>query len=220
MIAIVLLAAVAGSIGYRASGTEPFWSVTIDDRHIRLKQVTVRSISVAVPKARSIMNGRRYVTRAMTVAIVRKPCSDGMSDRLYPDTVTVDVGRRRLQGCGGLADRVVMKLADTQWAIAALDGKALRMPGVATVDFDADVMHARICNRISGSYRLEGKMLSLGAMRATRMACIEDEVMRVENRFLALGGLPITMTWPDADTLVLADGRGSLTLTRRSTPAS
>ncbi|MBJ6121050.1 META domain-containing protein [Sphingomonas mollis] len=220
MIAIALLAAAAGSVDYRASGTEPFWSLTIDDRHIRLEQVSGRPISVAVPKARSTANGRRYVTPAMTVAIVRKPCSDGMSDRHYPDTVTVNLGRRRLQGCGGLADRTAMKLADTHWAIAALDGKAVRMPGRATVDFDADVMRARICNRIAGSYRLEGNTLRLGDLRATRMACIEDEVMRVESRFLALGGSPVTMTRPDTDTLVLRDARGSVTLTRRSSPAS
>lgn len=220
MIAIALIAAAAGSLEYRASGTEPFWSLVVDDHHIRLNQVDARSISVVVPKARSITNGRQYVTQAMTVAIVRQPCSDGMNDRRYPDAVTVHVGRRRLQGCGGLADRTALKLADTHWVIAMLDGKAVRMPGVATVDFDADVMRARICNRISGSYRLEGRTLQLGAMRATRMACIEDEVMRVEKRFIALGGSPLTMTRPDADTLVLADARGSVTLTRRSSPAS
>ena len=32
--------------------------------------------------------------------IVHRPCSDGMSDRTYPDTVNVTVDGRAYRGCG------------------------------------------------------------------------------------------------------------------------
>ena len=34
--------------------------------------------------------------------IVHATCSDGMSDRIYPDKVQVDVDGQRFDGCGGL----------------------------------------------------------------------------------------------------------------------
>ena len=85
---------------YRAIGTEPFWSVTIENGRLTFEGVSRPTIVIAAPIARPTINGRRYETPRLTVDITRTPCSDGMSDRLYPDTVRVDISGEQLSGCG------------------------------------------------------------------------------------------------------------------------
>ena len=46
--------------------------------------------------------GEIYQTPRINVNIVHGQCSDGMSDRIYPDRVQVTVDGRRFEGCGGL----------------------------------------------------------------------------------------------------------------------
>lgn len=107
--ALLALSLVAGRASaqkaesYRAIGTEPFWSLTIGRDVMRLEELERPPVAVRTPGARPSFNGRRYVTRRMAVDVTRARCSDGMSDRVYPDTVTVTIGRRILRGCGGLA---------------------------------------------------------------------------------------------------------------------
>ena len=86
---------------YLALGTEPFWSVEITDGRMAYNDADNRSVRVANPGARPSFNGRRYVSPRMTVDITATPCSDGMSDRRYADTVLVAVDGRYLRGCGG-----------------------------------------------------------------------------------------------------------------------
>ena len=45
--------------------------------------------------------GEIYQTPRINVNIVHAQCSDGMSDRTYPDKVQVTVDGRRFNGCGG-----------------------------------------------------------------------------------------------------------------------
>lgn len=52
-------------------------------------------------EARPSFNGWRYVSGKMTVDITFAPCSDGMSDRRYHDTVIVFVAGQEYRGCGG-----------------------------------------------------------------------------------------------------------------------
>jgi uncharacterized membrane protein len=46
--------------------------------------------------------GEIYRTPRINVNIVHATCSDGMSDRVYPDKVQVTVDGRQFSGCGGL----------------------------------------------------------------------------------------------------------------------
>ena len=46
--------------------------------------------------------GRVYWTRRISVAIIEnQPCSDGMSDYVYRDDVSVTVDGKKYLGCGG-----------------------------------------------------------------------------------------------------------------------
>jgi heat shock protein HslJ len=87
---------------YRAIGTEPFWSIAIADGNMRYEDVERRTVEVPTPAPRVRIDGHSYVTSRLTVEVTRTACSDGMSDRRYPDTVRVLIDGRELHGCGGI----------------------------------------------------------------------------------------------------------------------
>lgn len=87
---------------YRAAGTEPFWGLTIDERQMIFTRPDAQPISQPTPKVIIGFAGEIYQTPRLNVNIVHAQCSDGMSDRTYPDKVQVTVDGRRFDGCGGL----------------------------------------------------------------------------------------------------------------------
>ncbi len=95
-------AAPAPAAPYHGVGTEPFWSLTIDDSNITFTRPEEQPI--VQPKPRPIVGiaGEIYQTPRMDVNIVHAQCSDGMSDRTYPDKLQVTVDGTRYNGCGGL----------------------------------------------------------------------------------------------------------------------
>lgn len=202
---------------YKALGTEPFWTVTIADGSLRLDEPGQRPVVVAAPVPRPTFNGRRYETRALTVDVTRTPCSDGMSDRRYPDSVTVSVGRRVLRGCGGQpsgGEVVPLRLADTRWTIEAVDGARIQPSRPTEIGFADDrVAGSAGCNRFGGSYALRGDRLAISALFSTRMAC-DAAAMRIEGRVIGLLERSPRVSRPGRDTLVLSGAGGSLLLRR------
>ena len=87
---------------YRAVGTEPFWGLTIDARQMVFTAPDSQPVSQPTPKVIIGFAGEIYQTPRLNVNIVHSQCSDGMSDRVYPDKVQVTVDGRRYEGCGGL----------------------------------------------------------------------------------------------------------------------
>lgn len=196
---------------YRASGTEPFWALTIDTRTMRLEEAGRRPTSVARPVMRPGFNGERYVARGMIVDVIRVRCTDGMSDRSYRDTVTVQVGRRTLRGCGGAEEHAT--LADTRWTVATLNGQAVRAERPLTVNFTADRVAGRLCNSFGGNYTQRSGQLTVGPVTATRMACA-GPAMAVENALFALWRQPVRATIDRTGALVLSGTRDTVTLRR------
>ena len=87
---------------YHALGTEPFWNLLIDERDITFTQPEAQPIRQPRPQAIIGIAGEIYQTPRINVNIVHGQCSDGMSDRVYPDKVQVTVDGKRFNGCGGL----------------------------------------------------------------------------------------------------------------------
>jgi uncharacterized membrane protein len=87
---------------YRAIGTEPFWALLIDDRNLTFARPETQPITQPTPRVIVGFAGEIYQTPRISVNIVHGRCSDGMSDRVYPDKVQVTVDGRRFSGCGGL----------------------------------------------------------------------------------------------------------------------
>ena len=87
---------------YRAVGTEPFWTLLIDEHDITFAQPDQPPISQRTPLVIHGFAGEIYQTPRINVNIVHGQCSDGMSDRVYPDKVQATIDGRQFNGCGGL----------------------------------------------------------------------------------------------------------------------
>ncbi|MDF1835388.1 MAG: hypothetical protein P1U62_10995 [Alteraurantiacibacter sp. bin_em_oilr2.035] len=84
-------------------GTEPFWRAQIADHSLTWS--TPENVDgVTVPVER--FAGRGGVSfsgqmdgAALDAAITPGACSDGMSDRTYPFTATIEIGKTQYRGC-------------------------------------------------------------------------------------------------------------------------
>ena len=87
---------------YHAVGTEPFWNLLIDERNLTFTLSGMPVVTQPTPQVIHGFAGEIYQTPRINVNIVHGTCSDGMSDRIFPDKVQVTVDGRRFNGCGGL----------------------------------------------------------------------------------------------------------------------
>lgn len=199
---------------YFALGTEPFWSLEITPARLNFHVADGFHLAIANPGARPSFNGERYVAERTSVDVTHSPCSDGMSDRRYADTVTVEAGGRTWRGCGGMV-LAPTSLADTRWRIVFIDGVAPVGDRPAEIAFaDGRLSGSAGCNRLSGSYNSDGTRFTAGPIAATRMACAPN-VTAQEARVTAILGGPLAMRFNDRGRLVLsADGGGVLVLER------
>lgn len=218
--ALTMLAACATSAetnesaedAYRALGTEPFWSVTIVDGQMRYETPDSRDLVIPAPEPRTTFNGHRYETPRLVVDVTHQPCSDGMSDRRYADTVRVTADGRELNGCGGEI-LPPTSLADTNWVIVDIGGEAVSGERYV-MQFTADRIGGQAgCNRFGGSYTLAGETLTPGPIMATQMACPEP-AMTHEGRTLEILRGPVTVSFPEGDTMVLTGNGGAIRLRR------
>ena len=84
-------------------GTEPFWGV-------RIEGTTVSYTNPQTPTPHSTTVTRREASgrlelagtldgRSLRITVAPQACSDGMSDRTYPFTLTLALGEQMLEGC-------------------------------------------------------------------------------------------------------------------------
>jgi uncharacterized membrane protein len=205
--------ATARTESYRAIGTEPFWSLSIDRTSITFKPADGRAVTAPKPRPIVGISGESYRARGMTVDITHVRCSDGMSDRTYADTVKLTVGGRRLSGCGGPIVAADTLIANSSWRISAIDGRPVRLDRPATVGFTADRIQGSICNSFGGPYRFQRGTLTAGQVLSTQMACAGG-ASEVENAVFRALRQPLKVHRGNADTLVLSNGRTSITLRR------
>ena len=198
---------------YRALGTEPFWSLTIDPQRMVFTEANAPGVEVVQPTPRVIVGiaGEIYQTPRIGVNIVHQQCSDGMNDRVYPDRVQVDIDGRRFNGCGGAAVQPAA-LAGTNWRVAAVNGRPTPPSDRFFMNFEASRLDAGFgCNGMAGGYRLDGNSLVPAPIMGTKMACPD---MSFENQGGAVLGQPMTMTWAGGDRLTLSNSAGRIELVR------
>jgi uncharacterized membrane protein len=87
-------------VSYRASGTEPFWAMTVSERELRVTWPEPEPSITTSYTIEQRSDGRTYKGKSLTATVTIKTCSDGMSDRIYPHTVKLELGERTLNGCG------------------------------------------------------------------------------------------------------------------------
>lgn len=182
---------------YVAGGTEPFWSVSIDGDRITFETPDEPVSSRPLITEGAAPGGQRlYGARGITVEVRRGVCSDGMSDRLYADTVTVTRDGAVLHGCGApLAEPDFFE--GRRWAIVSIDGQ-----DVSGADYLLEFAGGRLsgragCNRLSGRYTMADVWtLTASDIAATRMACPAPR-MAHEQAVLRLLGTPVSIQLGD-----------------------
>lgn len=215
MTAAIALSALAAPVlaqpaaPYKALGTEPFWSLSIDKRTMRFEAPGRPTVTVPTPRPINGFAGEIYRTRRVDVNIVHKGCSDGMSDRSFPDTVTVRVDGRSFSGCGGTPiggeQRSVL---DGDWAVESISGVVVPRNADVRVSFREGRLSGNSgCNSMNGSFRLERGFLTTGPIATTRRACIGRAAQVQERNLLALLGERLSVSRNRGGKLVLT-GRG------------
>ena len=202
-----------GSV-YRAVGTEPFWDMTIDERRMIFTD-RGNNVAVAQPTPRVIVGiaGEIYQTPRLGVNIVHRQCSDGMSDRVYPDTVQVDVDGRRYNGCGGGAVAPA-SLAGTNWRVVSVNGRTPPATAEYYMQFEQSRVGAKFgCNGMGGSYVQTGNVVRASDVSQTLMGCPEPSAS-FEREGSAILNQPMTMSWSGGDLLTLSNAAGRIELTR------
>ena len=200
---------------YFALGTEPGWTLEITPERLNYAgDYGETKIAAANPGARPSFNGERYVTDRLTVDVTHGECSDGMSDRRYRDTVTVTADGKTVKGCGG-GILPPSELAGTSWTFVSIGGAPVAGDRPTSLQFDGERLSGSAgCNRISGGYRVEGRMLSAGPLMTTRMAC-PGPGMAQEGAFLSLMSGPVEIGFPTDGTLVLTAADGQTVVLKR-----
>ena len=197
---------------YRALGTEPFWGLTITPAQIVFDEPNGPT-RIVQPAPRPIIGvaGEIYQTPRLNVNIVHARCSDGMSDRVYPDKVQVTADGRRFEGCGGEAV-VPAALAGTNWRVAAINGRPTPPAGPYFINFDIARLSAKFgCNGLGANYSQSGDTVTTGPVMGTRMACPD---MSFETQGSAILERPMRMVWSGGDRLTLSNSAGSIELMR------
>ena len=223
-----------GASDYRASGTEPFWDLTIGRDITFNDRGTGATVVQPTPPVISGVAGDIYRTQRLEVNITHTRCNDGMSDRSYPDTVQVHVDGRLYRGCGGLGDTLAPippgaappppppppvagmpapPLDRTRWRVIAVNGRPVPTNGDFSMEFDSGRLMARFgCNSMGATYTLTGTNLDAGAITATEMACPDMSWERLGSAIL---DQPMQVSAQGPTRITLTSSAGSIELMRR-----
>lgn len=205
----------APAAAYLALGTEPGWTLEITPARLNYDgDYGSTKIMVPNPGAKPSLNGRTYVTDRLSVVIKTAPCSDGMSDRRFADTVRVVADGKTLQGCGG---KILPPntLAGTSWIFVSIGGVAVAKDRPTSLQFDgARLSGSAGCNRFSGGYAAADGNLTAGPLMATEMAC-PGPGMTQEATFFQLMAAPVSLTFADDGTLILTGNEGRTAVLKR-----
>ncbi len=200
---------------YMALGTEPGWTLEITPDRLNYNgDYGETRIMAPNPGAKPSMNGRTYATNRLSVVIKQAPCSDGMSDRRFADTVRVIADGKTVQGCGG---KILPpdELAGSSWAFISIGGVAVAADRPTSLRFEGDrISGSAGCNRFSGSYSVNSSTLKAGPLMATKMAC-PGAGMTQEYAFFQLMAAPVSLTFADDGTLILAGAEGRTAVLKR-----
>ena len=179
---------------FRALGQEPGWVLDIFPAPPLLRlvadygEVEVRGPTTA-PRVDADAGTRTVETvtdaHRVRVEIADRACSDAMSGLAFPNTVTVTLDGRALEGCGrplGPAFVGAWSLVRFGQGADATGPVASTSPGL-DIDAWGRVAVTTGCNGLSGEWMSDAPgRLSFGPLAGTKMACAEPR-MTQETRF-------------------------------------
>jgi len=220
-----------GSLGgepYGAIGTEPFWGLSVTEGRLAfdVSGWPQYTYSVPAPAREATARGYRYRTPRLVADMWREDCNDGMTDRMFADSVVVTMDGRRFEGCGGpiLPPET---LAGTGWGFAAIAGVRIGdedhswslnfAPETRLTpedDFAPNTYRLYTpCGEYSGPYSRTGDALRFGPARTVARSCSSRERVTEARLRLVLRG-PTRISFQPDGTFVLSNAGGVLRLTR------
>ena len=120
-----------------------------------------------------------------------------------------------VQACSGAGVKPVVPLEDIPWNLVSQDGLVLepgsraRPPEILLSGKDKRLGGSGGCNRLMGSYELDGDKLKFGQLASTRMACAAGTAEEAAFTNLLQG----VVRWQvEGSQLVLFDGEGRAVL--------
>lgn len=171
---------------FRASGNEPFWRLVVEEAALLLDRLGEPPLRLPRPVG-EVRDGRLRLEavadgRRLEVTIAPGLCRDTMTGMPHPARVALVLDGRPLEGCGG-DPGALLRRAD--WTVRALDGAPLpaQRPLELRLGTEGRFAGQAPCNRIMGSWRLDGEGLRLGPVASTMMACAAP-VMAAERRYV------------------------------------
>ncbi len=202
------------SVPYKAVGTEPFWSATIDAREIVFQPMEGRPTRVTRPRPIVGINGELYRTPRLTLDITHVRCSDGMSDRSYRDTVRVTIGRQIYKGCGGgIVSEGQASAIDGNWRVERVLGAPVVRGASVTIAFTGERVSGNTgCNSFNGTFRMERGRVTAGPLMTTRRACAGRAAQQQEAALIRILGKRLSVTTNRAGKLVLTAPNGETLL--------
>ena len=168
---------------FRASGNEPFWSLSVEQGQMPLSRLNEGELAPQGYRAGDssgewLSDGQPQIRLQLSDQL----CEDSMSGMSYPQQVRVQVEGKQLEGCGGNTARL---LQGGEWVVEDINGGGIIDRSRVTLNFGEDGrIHGRSsCNNYMGQYQLSGEGLSIGPLAGTRMAC-PPSLMEQEQRVL------------------------------------
>lgn len=180
---------------FKATGTEPFWSLDIDPKKniLSFKEMEGTVISVSIPKPEvtdsTLVYSANSEQRILEVSILEASCQNDMSGEMFTHIVFITFKTPEMdeaktyKGCGEYA--VVKKEAQMltgKWVLESINGTTVgegtkfKAP---TLQFD--LKENRVngnsgCNQYFGSFKLlEANKIEFQQMGSTKMACHEPD---------------------------------------------
>ena len=168
---------------FRASGNEPFWSLTLAQGNLTLNRLNegelpAQSYIAGENQGAYLSDGKPQIRLQVSDQL----CHDDMSGMPYPQQVSVSVDGAQLAGCGGDPARL---LQGGEWVVEDINGGGIIDRSRVTLNFwqDGRVGGRASCNNLMGQYQLTGEGLSIGQVATTRMAC-PPALMEQERRVI------------------------------------
>lgn len=123
-----------------------------------------------------------------------------------------------------VVNAATVPLVNTAWRLTQLGGQMIGNPeGPAAISLVLESQNPRVmgfagCNRMFGGYTLNGDEIKFDEIGSTKMACVDQDRMQLEMRYLET--LPNAARWKITDsTLTLLDARGDSLATFAATRA-
>ena len=208
----------AQTADYIARGNEPGWILTIAGKTLTLESDYGASKLEAIEAAQQpIPGGYRYAMQvagqSLTVEVLNRLCRDDMSGMSFPDAVTVTLGDRVMNGCGGDPASLLQR---AQWMITTIDGKDVSTESrpFMVLDTAGRVSGHASCNSFGGAYKLSGEGLSFSDLVSTKRAC-GPPLGAQENAMLSILRNASRHEFADDGTLIIESNDGHKLVARK-----